>query len=144
MVDGVAGQATRVDASTSVLDTTKVILVTVAVVLVVLAIVVLLWPGSAPSSARVDRRRGARSHAGKCTSESSTVVAPAARSSSAGCGPVVTATIGAFAVRGRDVVRRVAHFLPTSRGSRASVTANLEMLGRGRDGCHTPGVRSGA
>ena len=52
---GTAGQATTVDASTSVLDTTKVILVTVAVALVVLAIVVLLWPR------RRRRRRATRS-----------------------------------------------------------------------------------
>ncbi len=55
VVKGTPGQATAVDASTSVLDTTKVILVTVAVVLVLLAIVVLLWPG------RRRRRRATRS-----------------------------------------------------------------------------------
>jgi hypothetical protein len=59
VVKGVSGQATPVDASTSVLDTTKVILVTIAVVLVVLAIVVLLWPGR--RRRRRATRRGARS-----------------------------------------------------------------------------------
>lgn len=54
VVKGVPGQATPVDASTSVLDTTRVILVTIAVVLVVLAVAVLLWPG------RRRRRRATR------------------------------------------------------------------------------------
>jgi hypothetical protein len=54
VVRGTPGQATPIDASTSVLDTTRVILVTVAVVLVALAIVVLLWPG------RRRRRRATR------------------------------------------------------------------------------------
>jgi hypothetical protein len=61
VVKGVSGQATPVDASTSVLDTTKVILVTVAVVLVVLAIAVLLWPGRRRrrrATRRGDRARG--------------------------------------------------------------------------------------
>ena len=58
VVKGVPGQAKPVDASTSVLDTTKVILVTIAAVLVVLAIVVLLWPG------RRRRRRATRRGAG--------------------------------------------------------------------------------
>jgi hypothetical protein len=44
VVKGTSGQVTPVDASTSVLDTTRVILVTIAIVLVVLAVVVLLWP----------------------------------------------------------------------------------------------------
>lgn len=61
VVKGTRGQATPVDASTSVLDTTKVILVTVAVVLVVLAIVVLLWPG------RRRRRRTTRRAQGRGT-----------------------------------------------------------------------------
>lgn len=59
VVKGTPGQATPIDASTSVLDTTKVILVTVAVVLVVLAIVVLLWPG------RRRRRRATRGSGGR-------------------------------------------------------------------------------
>jgi hypothetical protein len=54
IVKGTPGKVTPVDASTSVLDSTRVILVTVAVVLVVLAIVVLLWPG------RRRRRRSTR------------------------------------------------------------------------------------
>jgi hypothetical protein len=45
IVKGTPGEVTPVDASTSVLDSTRVVLVTVAVVLVVLAIAVLLWPG---------------------------------------------------------------------------------------------------
>ncbi len=59
VVKGVPGQAKPVDASTSVLDTTKVILVTIAAVLVVLAIVVLLWPGR--RRRRRATRRGVRS-----------------------------------------------------------------------------------
>jgi hypothetical protein len=51
---GVEGKLTTIDASTSVLDTTRVVLVTVAVVLVVLAIVVLLLPS------RRRRRRATR------------------------------------------------------------------------------------
>jgi hypothetical protein len=54
VVKGEQGKTTPVDASTSVLDTTKVILVTVAAALVVLAIAVLLWPG------RRRRRRASR------------------------------------------------------------------------------------
>jgi len=56
VVHGAPGAVTPVEASTSVLDTTRVILVTVAVVLVVLAVVVLLWPGRR-------RRRTARRRA---------------------------------------------------------------------------------
>jgi hypothetical protein len=52
VVKGVPGKTTPVDASTSVLDTTRVILVTIAVLLVVAAVVVLLWPRR--------RRRGRR------------------------------------------------------------------------------------
>jgi hypothetical protein len=62
VVKGVPGKSTPVDASTSVLDTTKVILVTVAVVLVVLAAVVLLWPGRRRrrrAQGRATRRGGA-------------------------------------------------------------------------------------
>ena len=59
VVRGTPGQATAVDASTSVLDTTKVVLVVVAVVLVVLAIVVMLWPG------RRRRRRATRRSEGR-------------------------------------------------------------------------------
>jgi hypothetical protein len=58
VVKGAPGRVTPVDASTSVLDTTKVILLTIAVVLVVLAIVVLLWPGRR-------RRRGATRRDGR-------------------------------------------------------------------------------
>jgi hypothetical protein len=58
VVEGTPGQATPVDASTSVLDTTKVILVTLAVVLVVLAIVVLLWPGRRRRRAATRRSDG--------------------------------------------------------------------------------------
>jgi hypothetical protein len=54
IVKGTPGRVTPLDASTSVLDTTKVILIAVAVVLVVLAIGVLLWPG------RRRRRRATR------------------------------------------------------------------------------------
>lgn len=54
VVKGARGKVTPVDASTSVLDTTRVVLVGVAVLLVVLAAVVLLWPG------RRRRRRPAR------------------------------------------------------------------------------------
>jgi hypothetical protein len=50
VVKGVDGQVTAIDASTSVLDTTRVIMVTVAIVLVVVAVVVLLRSGR--------RRRG--------------------------------------------------------------------------------------
>jgi hypothetical protein len=57
VVKGVNGQATPFDASTSVLDTTRVVLVTVAIVLVVLAVVVLLWPGRRRRR-RANRRRG--------------------------------------------------------------------------------------
>ena len=62
VVKGVPGQASAVEASTSVLDTTKVILVTVAVVLVVLAILVFVWPGRRRRrrATRRDGRRGAR------------------------------------------------------------------------------------
>jgi hypothetical protein len=62
IVKGTPGRATPVDASTSVLDTTRVILVTIAVVLVVVAIVVLLWPGRRRRrrATRRDGRRGAR------------------------------------------------------------------------------------
>jgi hypothetical protein len=56
-IDGVTGQTTAIDESSSVLDTTRVILVTVAVGLVVLALVVLLWPGRRRRR-RVNRRRG--------------------------------------------------------------------------------------
>jgi hypothetical protein len=45
VVKGARGKVTPVDASTSVLDTTRVILVAVAVLLGMLAVVVLLWPG---------------------------------------------------------------------------------------------------
>jgi len=45
VVKGTRGKVTPVDASTSVLDTTRVVLVAIAVVLVVLAVAVLLWPG---------------------------------------------------------------------------------------------------
>jgi hypothetical protein len=54
VVQGTPGRTTPVDASTSVLDTTRVVLVTIAVVLIVAAIVVLLWPG------RRRRRRATR------------------------------------------------------------------------------------
>ena len=67
VVKGVPGQSTPVDASTSVLDTTKVILVTVAVVLVVLAAVVLLWPGRRrrrSAQRRATRSRGPGASAG--------------------------------------------------------------------------------
>jgi hypothetical protein len=63
VVKGTSGQATAVDASTSVLDTTKVILVTVAVVLVALAIVVLLWPRRRRRR-RATRARGPAATAG--------------------------------------------------------------------------------
>jgi hypothetical protein len=59
VVKGVPGRTTPVDASTSVLDTTRVILVTLAVVLVVAAIAVLLWPG------RRRRRRATRRGPGR-------------------------------------------------------------------------------
>jgi len=59
VVKGTSGRVTPVDASTSVLDTTRVILVTVAVVLVLLAIAVLLWPG------RRRRRRAAPADRGR-------------------------------------------------------------------------------
>ncbi len=62
VVKGVPGQATPVDASTSVLDTTKVILVTIAVVLVLLAVAVLLWPGRRRRR-RATRRSGASARA---------------------------------------------------------------------------------
>jgi hypothetical protein len=58
IVKGEPGKATAVDASTSVLDTSRVILVTIAVALVILAIVVLLWPGR--RRRRTATRRGAR------------------------------------------------------------------------------------
>ncbi|HEU5309085.1 MAG TPA: hypothetical protein VFW97_17300 [Acidimicrobiia bacterium] len=58
VVKGVPGKTTPVDASTSVLDTTRVILVTIAVVLVVAAVVVLLWPRR--RRRRRANRRGAR------------------------------------------------------------------------------------
>jgi hypothetical protein len=61
VVKGVPGRSRAVDASTSVLDSTRVILVTVAVVLVVLAITVLLWPG------RRRRRRSTRRRGGATT-----------------------------------------------------------------------------
>ncbi|HLM19271.1 MAG TPA: hypothetical protein VK549_15730 [Acidimicrobiia bacterium] len=57
VVKGVPGRTTPVEASTSVLDTTKVILLTVAVVLVALAILVLVWPGR--------RRRGRATRGGR-------------------------------------------------------------------------------
>ena len=109
---GVPGQATPVDASTSVLDTTRVILVAVAVVLVVLAVVVLLWPGRAVGavavSAEVASSAGAATR--KLHQRVEHGVAPAARSSAAGCGPVVTATMCASARdAARHVVGRVAH-----------------------------------
>ncbi len=53
-VHGVAGKRTAMDASASVLDTTRVVLIVVAVVLVALAVLVLVWPG------RRRRRRGRR------------------------------------------------------------------------------------
>ena len=103
-----SGKTTTIDASTSVLDTTRVLLVTVAVVLIVLAVIVLIWPGPSPSASST-ASRCSRSHVGNGTSESSTVVAPASWSSAAGCGPVVTATMCAPAARrGAHVVGRVA------------------------------------
>jgi hypothetical protein len=51
-IAGVAGKSTPVDASSSVLDTTRVGLIVAAVALVALAVLVLLWPGRR-------RRRGA-------------------------------------------------------------------------------------
>ncbi len=66
VVKGVPGQTTPVEASTSVLDTTRVILVTVAVVLVVLAVVVLLWPGRRRRR-RANRRRDPRPSDGPAT-----------------------------------------------------------------------------
>lgn len=62
VVKGAPGKATPVDASTSVLDTTRVVLVTVAVVLVVLAIAVLLWPGR--RRRRATGRRGSSARSG--------------------------------------------------------------------------------
>jgi hypothetical protein len=61
VVRGTPGRVTPVDASTSVLDTTRVVLVTIAVVLVVAAVVVLLWPGR--RRRRRATRRGARAPA---------------------------------------------------------------------------------
>lgn len=58
VVKGTSGRSTPIDASTSVLDTTRVVLVTVAVVLVVLAVLVLLWPGR--RRRRPVNRRGGR------------------------------------------------------------------------------------
>jgi hypothetical protein len=51
-VSGVAGKSVPIDASSSVLDTTRVELIVVAVVLIALAVLVMLWPGRR-------RRRGA-------------------------------------------------------------------------------------
>jgi hypothetical protein len=69
VVKGVPGHATPVDASTSVLDTTRVILVTIAVVLVVAAIAVLLWPGRRRRrrATRREDRGASRSRAGAAT-----------------------------------------------------------------------------
>jgi hypothetical protein len=58
VVKGVDAKATPVDASTSVLDTTRVILVTVAAVLVIAAVLVLVWPGRRRRRGR-GRGRGA-------------------------------------------------------------------------------------
>jgi hypothetical protein len=76
VVKGVPGRSIAVDASTSVLDTTKVILVTVGVVLVVLAAVVLLWPGHR-------RRRRAQGRARRGRAPAATAgSAPASRAPS--------------------------------------------------------------
>jgi hypothetical protein len=51
-VAGVAGKSTPIEASSSLLDTTRIGLLVVAALLIVLAVLVLLWPGRR-------RRRGA-------------------------------------------------------------------------------------
>ncbi|MDQ1431991.1 MAG: hypothetical protein QOF40_2593 [Actinomycetota bacterium] len=54
---GVAGKSTPIEASSSVLDSTRVVLLVVAVVLIAMAVLVLLWPGRRRRRGRGATRR---------------------------------------------------------------------------------------
>jgi hypothetical protein len=80
VVKGAPGKVRAVDASTSVLDTTRVILVTIAIVLAVLAMVVLLWPGR--RRRRATRRGGRRGAAPRDAGAATAGSQPASRTPS--------------------------------------------------------------